>query len=279
MINTTSNALSRFEPDKRKCFQDQEFNFNNLKYSEGYRYSNKNCLYEAIIEKIITECKCLPNFAMGRKPSGKIKSCQGRQLNCALDWVKLMGNKPDPDLTQAHNTDNKLLRCDQRCEFQYEAVLSSSSSWPSRMFYYRTDYCYVLQKIVRICNDSIRREVFEKAYGSNATCNNINNVYYNLKLCNGNDFPNYTLVVSPDVKNTSEFLFNYAKTNVAILKIFINYPFYTKMSRDEDMSLLSFIANAGGLLGLCMGLSFVSIFEIFYFSVDALMFKIRKYIW
>lgn len=68
LINTTKNALSRFEPDKRNCFQDQEFAFNYLKWGDGYRYSNKNCLYEAVIEKIIAECDCLPSFAMGRKP-------------------------------------------------------------------------------------------------------------------------------------------------------------------------------------------------------------------
>ena len=68
LINTTDNALSRFDPEKRNCYKDQEFQFNYLKWSDGYRYSNKNCLYEAVIEKIINECGCLPSFAMGRKP-------------------------------------------------------------------------------------------------------------------------------------------------------------------------------------------------------------------
>ena len=66
LTNTTAIALSRFEPDVRKCFQDQEFLFNYLKWSNGFRYSNKNCLYEAVIEKIISECDCLPSFAMER---------------------------------------------------------------------------------------------------------------------------------------------------------------------------------------------------------------------
>ena len=44
---------------------------------------------------------------------------------------------------------------------------------------------------------------------------------------------NYTLVMSPGVKNISKFIFDYAGANFAILKIFINYPFYTKMTRDE----------------------------------------------
>ena len=208
---------------------------------------------------------------------GAVKACQGRLLNCALNLVNQMGSNENPVMTNAHNTDQKLLKCEQRCEYQFEAVLSSSSSWPSGMFFYRTDYCYVMQKIVlRICNDSVRREVFEKAHAANITCAEINKVYFNLKLCLTSDYPNYTLVVSPEVKKVSDFLYEYAKTNFAILKIFINYPFYTKMTRDEDTSLLSFIANAGGLLGLCLGLSFVSIFEIFYFCFDAFMVKVKK---
>ncbi len=68
MINTTSNAIDRFEPNDRKCYKDSEFHFKYLKWSEGYRYSNKNCLYEAVIENIIDDCQCLPSFAMARKP-------------------------------------------------------------------------------------------------------------------------------------------------------------------------------------------------------------------
>ena len=120
-----------------------------------------------------------------------------------------------------------------------------SSSWPSGMFYYRTDYCYVLQvnrsnfrawslffwsqsifhyvytlclpftnrlwwarkfffkkfertfiityhlqKIVlKICADPIRRQIFTTAYGNNVTCSMIENLYYNLNLCNSSDFP------------------------------------------------------------------------------------------
>jgi len=36
------------------------------------------------------------------------------------------------------------------------------------------------------------------------------------------------------------------------------------MKKDEKISVIQFIANAGGLLGLCMGVSFVGLFEVFY---------------
>jgi hypothetical protein len=37
------------------------------------------------------------------------------------------------------------------------------------------------------------------------------------------------------------------------------------------MTTVSFVANAGGLVGLCIGLSFVSIFEIFYHMFNAVI--------
>jgi hypothetical protein len=40
------------------------------------------------------------------------------------------------------------------------------------------------------------------------------------------------------------------------------------------MTTVSFVANAGGLVGLCIGLSFVSIFEIFYHIFNACLKKI-----
>jgi hypothetical protein len=44
-----------------------------------------------------------------------------------------------------------------------------------------------------------------------------------------------------------------------------------KVKRDEQMTILSFIGNAGGLLGLCMGLSMISIVEIIFYCAVALV--------
>jgi hypothetical protein len=51
---------------------------------------------------------------------------------------------------------------------------------------------------------------------------------------------------------------------LAVLYIFIKDPYYTLIKKDVSMTTISFIGNAGGLVGLCMGLSFVSNFEVFY---------------
>ncbi len=38
----------------------------------------------------------------------------------------------------------------------------------------------------------------------------------------------------------------------------------TRIKRDQKIPLIGFVANTGGLLGLCMGFSLVSAFEIVY---------------
>ena len=42
------------------------------------------------------------------------------------------------------------------------------------------------------------------------------------------------------------------------------------------MSPITFIANIGGMLGLCMGFSFVSLVEIFFFASQILVGQIKK---
>lgn len=40
--------------------------------------------------------------------------------------------------------------------------------------------------------------------------------------------------------------------------------------RDQKIPVIAFVANTGGLLGLCMGFSLVSVFEILYHALGAL---------
>ena len=37
----------------------------------------------------------------------------------------------------------------------------------------------------------------------------------------------------------------------------------------QKITVIAFVANTGGLLGLCMGFSLVSLFEIFYHLIGA----------
>ena len=72
-------------------------------------------------------------------------------------------------------------------------------------------------------------------------------------------------------------MFEYASKNLAIVEIFFRDPYYTEFIKNEHISVLSFIANAGGLLGLCVGMSFLSIFEIVYHVASYLFSRLKNY--
>ena len=62
IVNTSESAVSRFLPEERGCYIDDEFHLKRLGWEDGYRYSLKNCLYASLLEKIISNCSCIPDF-------------------------------------------------------------------------------------------------------------------------------------------------------------------------------------------------------------------------
>ena len=67
-----------------------------------------------------------------------------------------------------------------------------------------------------------------------------------------------------------EDIFDYAKQNLAVVNVYIKDPVVTRILRDQKIPIIAFVANTGGLLGLCMGFSLVSLFEIVYHLLGAL---------
>jgi uncharacterized membrane protein (UPF0136 family) len=55
-----------------------------------------------------------------------------------------------------------------------------------------------------------------------------------------------------------------------------NFLHFYSIQNDEHISTISFIGTAGGLVGLFMGMSFVSIFEIVYFFSEYVMTKLYR---
>ncbi len=161
------------------------------------------------------------------------------------------------------NTKGKKLKCLQRCELQTETMLTTTSTYPNKQtFPYRSDFCLLLQKLAKICLDSSKAEIFEQNHSPTISCTDIITTNNTHQLCNGNDRANVSKIQANEA--LYEFMFNYARNNFAVLKVFIKDPYYTKIKKDEQMSFTAFVGNAGGLAGLCMGMSLVSIFEVFY---------------
>ena len=58
-----------------------------------------------------------------------------------------------------------------------------------------------------------------------------------------------------------------------MVNIYIKEPVVTNIWRDQKTPVINFIAYTGGLLGLCMGFSLVSLFEILYYTLKSLPWK------
>ena len=46
--------------------------------------------------------------------------------------------------------------------------------------------------------------------------------------------------------------------------IFLRDPFYVRIEREMRISELEFVSNLGGLMGLILGFSFISLVELLY---------------
>ena len=66
------------------------------------------------------------------------------------------------------------------------------------------------------------------------------------------------------LKNIEYQIYKYARENLATINIFMKESYTKRFRKTEKMSRISYIASSGGLLGLCMGFSFVSLAEILY---------------
>ena len=146
-----------------------------------------NCLYSAMVENIFFNCSCKPYFLNWDPVSYKVKNasslptCQGKNLLCMQVYAehktvdsslkKLMNLWGDPELhlDEVFNTvTGRVEKCYQACELQTLAVLSSTSSYPSRnVFPSVPAFCVVFVKIRdRVCKVSKQNDTtgFLKLY-------------------------------------------------------------------------------------------------------------------
>ena len=198
---------------------------------------------------------------------------RGKSLACSQAWAERIGTKP---LSSAVNDKNVSMKCQQRCDLQNETPTFTSSNFPIEATFPRHHFiCLTLKKVSRICNDSQRAKIFQASQdqASGITCKEILNANNTNRICEKRK-PIFTMTQqNPKMCN---FLYNYAKNNFAYLSVFFKDPYYTLIKRDEQLPLITFLGNTGGLLGLCMGLSLVSIFEIFYHFINFAISRCQK---
>ena len=87
-------------------------------------------------------------------------------------------------------------------------------------------------------------------------------------------------------------VFSYCKENLVKLVVYLPSPYVTRMVVNEvnsgvlldqmtnnillqEITLSTFTSNIGGLLGLCMGLSFVSLVEVLFYVLKFIILKTK----
>ena len=63
----------------------------------------------------------------------------------------------------------------------------------------------------------------------------------------------------------------YAKENTALVTSFLSTPYTQIIGVDEDTSVIDAISSVGGLMGLFMGFTMVTLAEIIYYSSSLLI--------
>ena len=169
----------------------------------------------------------------------------------------------------------KSINCLPSCHFQDNYNQMSNAPYPQKqMFFYQKTFCDIASHVFQVtCQENIigghrrnkqRRvfiekslpnichilEDFEKFFGSNSTCNEWPKNFFEEF-----DEPNSTL---------KDELFEYGKQNLALIHVMMQSPYATKIKRDVAVTFTNYVANTGGLLGLCLGFSFISFIEIIF---------------
>ena len=77
-----------------------------------------------------------------------------------------------------------------------------------------------------------------------------------------------------DFAEFKRLLVAYAKENTALVTSFLSTPFTQIIGVDENTSVIDAISSVGGLMGLFMGFTMVTLAEIIYYSCSLLITSI-----
>ena len=253
ITNTTQDGIDKFDPVDRKCYIEGEHKMPNLLYEYGYRYEISNCLFDKGLRKIFDECNCQPVFAS----ASNLTKCTGTQLHCA--------NKIATSIGSFKKTSENKDPCLPACETQENDVRMSYASFPMKNFFFRPEFCFTASHILLVsCRNEYRRHFLEIEHKNICQILEDHGEFFNNETKCQN-WPSDYLKKSDGINETlRNEVKRYGESNLASVHIFFQSPFVTRIKRDIEMTLLQYIANTGGLLGLCLGFSLISAIEVVY---------------
>jgi len=278
LIVTSKSAMKRFSPSERDCYSEEEISLKYLPSDHGFRYEMSNCLFEAAFENILRECKCFPGFhtLVDENDMEHYDICIGSNLTCMNDLMNRMGQFDHVEYK------GEQVKCRSNCEDQVNSLFVTTSSYPNRKtLIYREEFCILTKRLLQKCNGPKKRPL-EREYPNLCTILEPLMSLDPLRFCKNNawDIPRSMV---PNCTNTrcpvEDAILEYARENLVMFNIFIKDPYAKRFQKDEKITKTSYIANSGGLLGLCMGFSLISGAEILYhcfFGVYSAIFPSEK---
>lgn len=239
-----------------------------------YRYGLSNCLFAATHDEILKECGCVPFFhtlAWDDYP----QICSGKSLLCMNDILINIGSH-----TSVEDADGVRKPCFSPCEDQTNRMAVTTSVFPNfNTFTHGPEFCVLYRKLVSTCR-SYKNATLQERYpnmcqilfrnetqlckGDNATAAGDEEEEDSLRRLQ--DHQN-SLAADRELVSV---LFRYARENLALVNIYIKDPAVTQIKRDQRVPTIWFVANVGGILGLTMGCSLVTVFEIIHHVVVGL---------
>ena len=202
-----------------------------------------------------------------------ITICTGKKLQCAKETAASIGSEERDEtksrLEKIGNVSRPvLIKCLPLCEMQYIESEKSFAKYPQpHLFFYEPIFCEVGSHIWQnSCQNEDRRFFLDKSYPELCSSLKTFSEFFDKNgSCKEEDWPRNFMQKhgKPDI-TLSKAMYQYASENLAFVHVFIQSPYVTKIQRDVAMTMISYIANMGGLLGLCLGFSLISLIEILF---------------
>ena len=232
---------------------------------------------------MLRDCKCTPFFhTLGARKCPRL--CHGRSLLCMNKILDQIGEYREVEMENDKKGEKTIAKCLEACEDQQNEVAVTSSRLPNRQTMLKwSDFCIVMEKLKNSCVHVWKRIDLDRQYPylcslllaklneTSLGSFQANNKNLCLKALSSfktledvNEAHNGGKSVSSD-EELLDALFLYARENLALVNIYIKPPVVTRITKDERIPIIWFVANCGGILGLCMGFSIVTVFEVLHY--------------
>ena len=247
-------------------------------------------------------CQCTPYFHWAGVREYR-DFCRGASLVCQNEIFSKIGEFTEVEAVDDDDV-TSTKTCLAACEDQQNNVAMTTSRIPNRQTLVEwPDFCLVVKKLHRVCNKPWKRVDLDASYPrlcssllsaiqahfgakfkrfpNDKACRKMFNAaglnsLFSAAAATDTDGSRGGNVTSSEDDHLLDSIFRYSRDNLALVNIYIKPPVVTRILRDQRIPIIWFVANCGGILGLCMGFSIVTVFEVLHFVLQTLMSRATR---